>query len=208
MREPLSSRLAEVRDVLMFSFDFELLAEPLDAEAYATPHPWVPAFVVPGASTTIVGRDAMGGVYACCELAEAPASYCFHLDTRGHVVPLGEDLEHALALLVALPYWHAMLLECASGDLECLRETAARLEQEVCDELPDLPRAREYLRSFLQLPDVTDPVRRLHELASAHSDRLTILSPHGWRYESPLARFRASTLRDELVGASAQSATS
>ena len=71
--EPLFSRLLEVREVLMFSFDFELLEQPVDAQAYTTPSPWLPAFTVPGAHAVVVGRDAMGGLYVLCEFA-SPSS--------------------------------------------------------------------------------------------------------------------------------------
>jgi hypothetical protein len=188
--EPLLSRLREVREVLMFTFDFEMLEQPLDSEAYATPSPWLPAFIVPGASTAIVGRDATGGVYVCCEFSHEHTR-CLHIDTRGHAVPLGENVEQALALLVALPYWHQLLIECPSGKLDVKRELAGRLEQEVCDDLPALPPARNDLQRFLELPMLADPIRRLHELTVAPTEPVTVLSPHGWRYESPVAAARA-----------------
>lgn len=186
--EPLLRRLLEVREVLMFSFDFELLESPLGSEAYATPSPWLPAFLVPGAESAVIGRDATGGVYVSCESARGGRSCCLHIDTRGHAVPLGEDLEQALALVLALPYWHQLLSECPSGELQAMYAAAERLEHEVCDDLPALPAARDDLRSFLQLPALADPVRRLHELAVIQREPVTVLSPHGWRYESPIPR--------------------
>ncbi|MGC4094426.1 MAG: hypothetical protein QM756_42245 [Polyangiaceae bacterium] len=179
------TRLLEVRDVLTFSFDFELLEEPIASEEYATPSPWVPAFRVPNASAQIVGRDATGGVYVSC-LLPGPRQTYLHIDTQGHAALLGSDLEHALALLIALPYWHQLLLEAPSEDLEALRDLAAHLEREVCDDLPDLQAARAYLHDFLQLPALSDPVKYLHAL-SVEREAVTVLSPHGWRYTSPLS---------------------
>ncbi len=177
--------------MLTFSFDFELLEAPLGAEAYATPSPWLPAFVVPGATTLVVGRDAMGGVYLHCEFAPAAPTRWLHLDTCGHVTCLGETLQEVLALIVALPYWHQLLLECPSLALESMRRVAAELEREVCEDLPFLPAAREDLKHFLELAELGDPVRHFHELALSRAAAVTVLSPHGWRYESPLARAEA-----------------
>lgn len=176
----------------MFSFDFEVLEQPLDADAYTVPSPWLPAFTLPAASAEVIGRDAMGGAYVACAFSSAASACCLHLDTRGHVALLGENLEEAVALLIALPYWHE-LLHSASADVDTLRTHAEELEREVCDDLPALRDARDYLRDFLSLPAIADPVGRLYELAErAHS--ITVLSPHGWRYESSATRPRSLPL--------------
>jgi hypothetical protein len=187
------SRLQEVRDVLAFTFDFEAFEHPLGAEAYATPSPWLPAFVVPAASVLVVGRDAMGGAYVSCELSQGRRRCCLHVDTRGRFVPLGEDVEQTLALVIALPYWRELLDECPSGSLDTMRALAIRLEREACDDLPDLPAAREDLKRFLDLPDLGHPVERLHALALTQAEHVTVLSPHGWRYESPVSRVRTAS---------------
>lgn len=184
MPEPFWNRVLEVWDVLAFTFDFEVFERALGSEAYATPAPWVPAFVVPDASVSVVGRDATGGVYVVCE--DDPSSCCLHIDTRGNVVCMGEDVPQALALLVALPYWPELLAQCPSGELSALRELAPLLEQQACDDLPALPAARQELQAFLQLPVLADPVLRLHELAIQRPAPVSVWSPHGWRYESPV----------------------
>src|SRR6185436_6191253 len=104
----------------------------------------------------------------------------------GSAVCIGADVEQALALLVALPYWPELLAQCPSGELSALREMALRLEQEACEEWPALPAARQELQAFLELPELPDPVLRLHELAVEHAPTVTVWSPHGWRYESPI----------------------
>jgi hypothetical protein len=182
--EPLRSRLLEVWDVLAFTFDFEVFERELSSEAYATPSPWLPAFVVPGASVSVVGRDGTGGVYVVCERGQKLC--CLHIDTRGNAVCIGDDVQQAVALLVALPYWPELLAQCPSGELSALREIALRLEQEACEDLPALPAARQELQAFLELPVLRDPVRRLHQLAVEQTPAVTVWSPHGWRYESPI----------------------
>lgn len=199
------SRVLEVRDVLAFSFDFEAFDRPLGPEAYATPSPWHPAFVVPGAMVSVVGRDAMDGAYVRCERDRQ--SCCLHIDPRGNAACLGDDVRQALALIVALPYWRELLAqypsgeypsgeclsgECPSGDLgpsgdlAVMRARALPLERQACEDLFELPAARRELQAFLELPELADPIRRLHELAVAESPPVTVWSPHGWRYESPL----------------------
>lgn len=178
--EPWRSRVLEVRDVLAFSFDFDLFEHPLGADAYATPAPWLPAVVVPEATVTFVARDATGGVYVCCERRRGR---CYlHVDTRGHAVYLGDDLQQVLALIVALPYWPELLAQCPSGELSALRECVLRLEEEAREDLYQLPAARQELKDFLELPALDDPVLRLYELAVQTPAPVTLYSPHGWRY--------------------------
>lgn len=185
--ELLMGRLLEVREVLMFSFDFELLEPPLDAEAYATPSPWLPAFTVPGARAVVVGRDAMGGLYVTCEFFSARAPCFLHLDVSGQVALLGESLQEAVAILVALPYWRELLAQCPPASVDVMRARAAHLERELLDDLPALPSSREYLLEFLALSATPDPLARLCEL-NGPSNFVMVMSPHGWRYESPAMR--------------------
>jgi hypothetical protein len=191
-KEPFWSRLLELWDVLAYTFDFELFEHALGSDAYANPAPWLPSFVVPGATVSVVGRDGIGGVYVCCERGQTRC--CLHIDTRGHAVWLGDDLQQALVLVVALPYWPELLEQCPSAELSALRECAQRLEREACDDLPALPAARRELREFLEMPDLPDPVRRLHQLAIEQSPPLSVWSPHGWRYESPIRAGSGSAL--------------
>lgn len=184
VREPFWSRVREVWDVLAFTFDFDAFEQALGSEAYATPAPWLPAFVVPGANVAVVGRDGTGGVYVSCERGQK--SCCLHLDTQGNAVCLGEDWPHALALLVALPYWPELLAQCPAGELAELRAAAQRLEREACEDLPALPAARQELRAFLELPGLADPVVRLKQLAVDQAAPVAVWSPHGWRYGSPV----------------------
>jgi hypothetical protein len=184
LREPFWSRVREVWDVLAFTFDFEAFERPLGAEAYAIPAPWLPAFVISADTVSVVGRDATGGVYVYCESKQT--SCCLHIDVRGHAVCLGDDVEQALTLLVAIPHWQELLAECPSGELSALRELAVRLEQEACEDLPALPAARNELQAFLELPRVDDPVLRLYELAIRQTLPVAVQSPHGWLYESPI----------------------
>lgn len=182
--EPFWSRVLEVWDVLAFTFDFEVFERALGSEAYRTPAPWLPAFVVPDAAVSVIGRDATGGVYIVCERGRSRC--CLHIDTRGNAVCMGEDVPQALALLIALPYWPELLAQCPSGELSALRELAPVLEQQACDDLPALPAARQELQAFLELPSIGDPVRRLYELAVERPAPVSVWSPHGWRYESPV----------------------
>jgi hypothetical protein len=191
--EPFWTRVLEVRDVLAFSFDFDVFEHALGSEAYATPAPWLPAFVVPAATVSVVARDGTGGAYVCCERGQKRC--CLHVDTRGHAVSLGDDVRQALALLIALPYWPELLAQCQSGELSSMRELAPRLEQEACDDLYDLPDARLDLTSFLELPPLADPVLRLHQLAVEQTLPVTVWSPHGWRYESPIRHSETNVAR-------------
>jgi len=180
-RKPFWNRVLEVSDVLVYSFDFEVFERPLGAEAYATEASWLPAFVVPDAAVSVVGRNGMGSVYVLCE--RGPMRCYLHIDAKGTVVRVGDSLEQVVSLVVALPYWPELLAQCTAGGLSALREAAQRLEQEVCEDLDQIPAARQELRAFLELPEIADPVVHLYELA-VEPPPVTVSSPHGWRYES------------------------
>ena len=177
------SRVLEVADVLAYSFDLEVFERPLGVEAYANEAPWLPAFVVPRARVSVVGRNLMGSIYAWCE--DEQTKCCLHIDPRGTVTYLGDDLREVVALVIALPYWPEVLGQCAAGELSSMREVARRLEEEACEEHYALPAARQELQDFLELPRFADLVLRLHELA-VQEPPVTVSSPHGWRYQSPI----------------------
>ena len=196
-RETFRNRVREVWDVLAFTFDFDIFERPLGSAEYATPAPWLPAFVVPDAAVSVVGRDGTGGVYIRCQRGRQ--SCILHIDTRGSAVCIADDLPQAVALIVALPYWPELLAEYPallqlpqpelaqgpSATLSALRALAVRLEREACEDLPALPAARQDLQSFLELPPLPDPVLHLYRVAIQQPPPVTVWSPHGWRYESP-----------------------
>jgi hypothetical protein len=185
--DELLSRLQEVREVLMYTFDFELLVPAISPDAFSAPSPWAPSFSIAGRGHSVVARDATGAVYVSCELAGASEGFVVHVDTQGYSVSLGEGLGQTVALVLALPYYREILRE-TTGDLIQMRELAARFEAEVCRDLPALPAARNDLFSCLPLPIAADPVAQLHQLAVLSPTPVSILSPHGWQYESLVQR--------------------
>lgn len=180
--ESLHQRLLEAREVLMYSFDFEVLAEPLDPEAFVSPSRWLPAFQVVDADWVGIGRDAMGGVFALCELAEG-RQCCLHVDTQGHAVVVGRTLHEAVTLIVLLPYWRELLMASA-GDLMTMHRVAAEQEQEIVLDFPQIPAARADLVTSVRLERLVDPVDRLHEVAVRVPPPVSVMSPHGWQYQS------------------------
>lgn len=180
--EELWNRVLEVRSVLSYTFDLEVLDHPLSLEDYAHETPGVPAFVVPDASVAVVARSGLEAVYARWEAG--PEAGFLYIDARGTVVRLEREFREVLALVVTLPYWPELVALGVAADLAALREQAERLEGEVCDDLYALPAARQELLSFLELPVLADPVRHLYELA-AQAPPVVVQSTHGWLFESP-----------------------
>ena len=187
----LHRRLTEVRDVLTYSFDFEVLDKALGPEAYLTPSPWLPAFTVLDADYAIVARDAMGGVYVVCEPAASAEKCCLHIDTQGHRVALGADLDQALCLILELPYWREILTAAPSQQLGELRAAAQHLERELSDDMPALEAARADMFGTLALPRLPDPVATLLERATNKAP-VDVVSPHGWEYQGLGAQAAAS----------------
>jgi hypothetical protein len=178
----LHQRLIEVRDVLMYSFDLEVLVEPLAPELYRLPSPWLPAFDVVGAEYSIVGRDATGGVYIICEDTQG-RPLCHHIDTQGHAVLLGNDFAQMVSLILELPYFREVLMQARELTTAAFKSAAGSLELEILDELPALAAAREDLLATLSLPRLDDAVEYLHRWTTEPSP-IRIVSPHGWEYES------------------------
>lgn len=164
--DDLRRALLEQSDVLMYAFDLEPLAAPRVPEHIKALEVEVQVFAC----------DATGGVYLECQ--NTP-NWVIHVDARGYAHVLAESVQEALALIVALPYWREILTEPWGHELSAMRETAARLESEVCDDIPTLPAAREYLRRELRLPPVDDPVAALRRLAVAEPPNITIVGADG-----------------------------
>jgi hypothetical protein len=180
--ESLHSRLLEVREVLMYSFDLEVLAEPLTPEIFRSPSRWLPAFSVVDADWVAVARDAIGGVFVLCE-RDAGLQCCLHVDTQGHAVMVGHSLGEAVTLIILLPYWRE-LLTASAGDLTTMQRVADEQEQTVALDFPAIPAARADLLTTLRLERWTNPVARLHELAVRAPTPVSVMSPHGWQYQS------------------------
>lgn len=180
--ESLHQRLLEVREVLMYSFDFELLAEPLHPDTFRSPSRWLPAFHVVDADWVAVGRDAIGGVFVLCELPQS-RQCCLHVDTQGHAVVVGRTLCEAVTLIVFLPYWRELLTGSA-GDLTTMHHVAAAQEAEIALDFPQIPAARVELLNSIPLERLVDPVARLHEVAVRVPPPVAVMSPHGWQYQS------------------------
>ena len=180
--ESLHRRLLEVREILMYSFDFEVLAEPLTPEWFEVPTRWLPALRVLDADWVAVGRDAMAGVFVLCEMTSG-GQCCLHVDAQGHVAVVGRTLHEAVTLIVLLPYWRE-LLTASAGDLTTMQRVAAVQEQEIAREFPQIPAARADLVASVRLERVVDPVARLYEVAVRQRPPVSVMSPHGWQYQS------------------------
>ena len=180
--ESLHSRLLEVREVLMYSFDFEVLVEPLPPEVFGSPSRWLPAFSVVDADWIAVARDAIGGVFVVCE-REGGRQCCLHVDTQGHAVVVGKTLAEAVTLVILLPYWRELLTDSA-GDLTTMQRVAEEQEQTIALDFPAIPAARADLLTTLRLERWTNPVARLYDLAVRSPAPVSVMSPHGWQYQS------------------------
>jgi hypothetical protein len=177
MQDPEASLLHglwEAREILVYSFDFDLVDPPSEPE-------W---FSVPNADCYVVARDATGGVYATCTLRTSGAQYCIHVDTGGGSCVIARTELEAIALVVALPYWRDILRYSSGGALNEMRLVADELERDVLEDFPDLPLVRDHVRASIPLQELEDPVGLLHELAVRSPSDVSVLGPHGWPCQS------------------------
>jgi hypothetical protein len=133
-------QLCEVRDVLTYSFDWELLPAPRAPEWFRC--------VDAGRrelECLVVGADATAGAYAVAGTGEQRR--VLHIDQLGRVRVLGKELMGAVGLVVALPCFRELDELPLDASLDVLRVRAAQLEAEVQSDIVQLVDARQWLLS-------------------------------------------------------------
>lgn len=160
--------------VLAYSFDFELLRSPQTPDRYS----------VAGRQTQAHACDATEGQYASCKGSPDPVPLWIYVGTDGRAGVIALSFAELVGLVVALPYWHDILRFSARGNLDEMWRAAAMLERDTLEDFPDLPAARTYLTTGLQLPALSDPVAALHQHAVASEFNLRVTSNDGSRLSS------------------------
>ncbi len=152
--ERLLDSLREVADVLVYSFDFDLMSRGRSTL-------W---FEVRDAECEAFAFDATGGTYVACTWADGSREV-LHVDATGVVGHLGADVAECCALVVALPFWRDLLQAMARGATrQHLLGLVERLEREVTDDVPVLGAARENLLATTGIEPIERPVQRFFDL--------------------------------------------
>jgi hypothetical protein len=139
-------------------------------------------FTVAGSEVEPVAEDGGGGVYVLA----GPERHVLHVSADGRAAVIAKDLDDAVALVVACPYWRD-LIKFSGGDLARMRHIAGPLEEAVLEEYDRLDGHRAYLRSTLGLPEPADFLGELHRCATVLGSRLEVFAPDGHRLPSVLA---------------------
>ncbi len=138
--------LYEVRDVLTYSFDLELLSAPRAPE-------W---FHCLDGECHVIGCDATAGAYAV--VRNEGSQRVVHVDQLGRTRVLGQDVMSAVALVVALPYWRELDEQLGDAAVDGFRDRAALLEREVQSDIVQLAEARQWLQARFDGLVLADPV--------------------------------------------------
>jgi hypothetical protein len=140
-------RVPWVREVLVYSFDFELLP---------TPRP-VTDLELDGHDCYEVARTALGGRYIHCsphpqpQTAKPGGSFWMYAGPDGRAGIVARSEEQLLRLVVTLPYWLEVLDQAGENSLDALRRAATTVEHDVLNDMPDLLDVRDQLLKDLGL---------------------------------------------------------
>jgi hypothetical protein len=148
------------------------------------------AQLFPTTPFVVVAGDGTGGVflaYGCGDTAFLPILYA---TSEGQAGRVASNLTEFLAILLAAPYWLDLLKFSGNGDLMEMRKTAMFMEREYAEDYPDLSDASRRIIKSLQLPQIDDPIKVIHD--SVHATDCTLIADDGWHYDSLFNRFKSS----------------
>lgn len=131
----------------------------LDVSFAPDDEPW---FTIDGVeSPQQIGSDGSGGAFMLL-----PSQNVLYVSPDGRAGIIAESFEAFIQLVVARPYWLAILKFSAGGDLQEMRRAADALEATLDNE-DDVNEAREEIRTQLDLSEADDPVGALYEAVAA-----------------------------------------
>jgi hypothetical protein len=166
----------EVINALAGSYDFHIKHRP-NGPLYFS--------VSPATDLIPLAGDAAGGVYA--QLKDR--GDILYVNSEGSGAIIAPDLQSLMLLLVCHPYWQDLLKFSNHGSLSEMQRTLPFAHSEYFLEAPETLKLGHMIRKRLNLPPVTDVVDALHTSVANSPERLTILSPDGYKYGSLFGRF-------------------
>lgn len=142
------------REVLIYSFDFEILPQP-----YASPR----IHTTDGEPCVVVAENATGGQYFLAPATpnSGPRLWLF-ADPACGLCPVATTARELLMLVVCCPYWQELTLDTAM-DWEQLLDQARALETALLEDMPAFLEARDELLNSLGLSE-SAPLRGFFEL--------------------------------------------
>jgi hypothetical protein len=168
----------QLMDDFAWSFDFDLARASNDST-------WVQ--LVPQVPFVVVAGESTGGVflaYGDGAVKERPILYG---TSEGQAGRVAASLQEFLAIMMTTPSWSDLLKYSDNGNLAEMRKAALRLEPQFIIDYPDFLNARNRIRSALQIPQISDPIKTLHE--RIHATDCTLVAKDGWQYESLFGSF-------------------
>lgn len=156
------ARLTSVSDVLAYSFDLHL------ATGESAPD-W---FDLEGEPCVVCATDLANGAYVECRTG-ATVTRALYVGRGSEAFVLGPDFNHAVSLIVQLPWWREVLQRGSRASLRALREAERCCRQEFSDDLPWLEAAQREVQKEVPLPQLADPVAFLHRWA-VHSSSVRV----------------------------------
>ena len=125
----------------------------------------------------VVAQQASGDFFVLCPSPERDGTLLLYVCHEGSAGVIAADFHEAIQIIIALPYWGDLLKFSAGGQLNIMRQAAASLETELCEELPELNELREQLFRELHLEPLPDPINTLYEHVRSSDDLIAVLSP-------------------------------
>ena len=166
----------EVINALAGSYDFDVKRRPTGPLYFN---------IFPAIDLSPLAGDAAGGVYA--QLKDR--GDIFYVNSEGAGCIIAPNLESLILLFVCHPYWQDLLKFSGGGNLAEMRRTLPFAHSEYFLEAPEKLKVGHIIHKQLNLPQVADVVDALHASVTSSPERLTIVAPDGFKYESLFGRF-------------------
>ena len=162
----------------------ELLAWPIDfAPELNESEPWFR--VVTNTTIEVIGGDAAGNVFALLGDSAAahlrPLLYVCH---EGQAGQIAANLQEAVRLFIAAPYWRDLLKFSGGGDLQHMAVAHDLLEAELQEEEPGIDSVREELERLLCVKRLENPVSTIHHHVSRSDGVMRVTSHEGEPFDS------------------------
>jgi len=141
----------------------------------------------------IFARDGDGGFFAWRQQSSEGEPKLLYVTSEGSAGAIGMDLQEALQMMIALPYWRDCLKFSGGGSFDEMKRAAESFEEELRDEWPNIQSLRKKLFKALSIPAPNEPLEKLHSRVTRYSDR-ELSMREGYEVESLFNTFTVDVL--------------
>lgn len=130
-----------------------------------------------GQRCKLIGCDGAGGrFFILPQNTNDENGPVLYVSSEGQAGIIAENLEKALQLMVALPYWRDCLKFSEGGNLSSMKEARKNMELSYKDEWTGLDARRKAVCKELGISEAKTALEDLHKIVTAPSEKLKVIS--------------------------------